>query len=260
MVFVFSFSVLLHLFHSLVFFFFSIYISFHFIFMFPCQKIVGSELDHKVKAAAADGEAAWHGPPKIGTTTGLWVWRIEKFQVKAWPRERYGTFFNGDSYIVLHSSGTDVTKLHHDAHIWIGSASSQDEYGTAAYKMVEADDFLGGTAVQHRQVEGNEDADFVALFDSLQYLDGGIETGFTHVEPTKDQPLFFQFSVRKDPNARQKKGELLQVPMTTASMDSSGAFILYADKSSVWAWHGKDVRWKWLSFILCCCCFCILNI
>merc|ERR1711865_439386 len=46
--------------------------------------------------------------------------------------------------------------------------------------------------------------------------------------------------VRKDPNARQKKGELLQVPMTTASMDSSGAFILYADKSSVWAWHGKD--------------------
>ena len=228
--------------------------------MFPCQKLlVGSELDHKVKAAAADGEAAWHGPPKIGTTTGLWVWRIEKFQVKAWPRERYGTFFNGDSYIVLHSSGTDVTKLHHDAHIWIGSASSQDEYGTAAYKMVEADDFLGGTAVQHRQVEGNEDAGFVALFDSLQYLDGGIETGFTHVEPTKDQPLFFQFSVRKDPNARQKKGELLQVPMTTASMDSSGAFILYADKSSVWAWHGKDVRWKWLPFILCCC-VCILNI
>lgn len=36
--------------------------------------------------------------------------------------------------------------LHHDIHIWIGSESSQDEYGTAAYKMVEADDYMGGTS------------------------------------------------------------------------------------------------------------------
>jgi hypothetical protein len=34
--------------------------------------------------------------------------------------------------------------LSHDIYIWIGSESTQDEYGTAAYKMVEADDYLGG--------------------------------------------------------------------------------------------------------------------
>lgn len=28
--------------------------------------------------------------------------------------------------------------------------------GTAAYKMVECDDYLGGRAVQHRQVQGHE--------------------------------------------------------------------------------------------------------
>lgn len=202
--------------------------------------LIGSELDHKVKAAAAEGEEAWTGPPKIGSRPGLLVWRIEKFLVKSIPTEQYGKFFRGDSYIVLHSYGADRDNLHHDLHIWIGSESSQDEYGTAAYKMVEADDFLGGSAVQHRQVEGNEDSEFVALFESLQYLEGGIESGFTKVEPTKEQPLFFKFFVRKDAKTKKKKGELMQVPMTTDAMDSSGAFILYADKSSVWAWHGED--------------------
>jgi len=34
--------------------------------------------------------------------TGLWIWRIEKFKVVPWPKEEYGNFFSGDSYIVLH--------------------------------------------------------------------------------------------------------------------------------------------------------------
>jgi hypothetical protein len=50
---------------------------------------------------------------------------------------------------VMHTYKKGVSDaLHHDLHIWIGSESSQDEYGTAAYKMVEADDFLGGTYVR----------------------------------------------------------------------------------------------------------------
>jgi gelsolin len=50
----------------------------------------------------------------------------------------------------------DSDALFYDLHIWIGKESSQDEYGTAAYKMVEADDALGGAAVQHRQVQDHE--------------------------------------------------------------------------------------------------------
>jgi len=195
--------------------------------------LIGSELDHKVKAAAAEGEEAWDG---IGKKVGIYVWRVEKFLIKPWPKNQYGQFFRGDSYIILNSFGSDPNNLQHDIHIWIGSESTQDEYGTAAYKMVEADDYLGGAAVQHRQIEGKEASEFVDYFDHLEYLDGGIETGFNKVEPTKEKPLFFKFRVREN----TKKGELVQVPLSTSSMDSGSGFILFADKGTVWAWHGKD--------------------
>lgn len=48
---------------------------------------VGSELDHKVKEAAAEGEEAWK---VIGDKKGLFVWRVENFTIKPWPEERYG--------------------------------------------------------------------------------------------------------------------------------------------------------------------------
>jgi gelsolin len=115
---------------------------------------IGSDLDHKIKQAAAAQEDAWEG---INTTPGLRIWRIEQFRVVPWPKTKYGTFYNGDSYIVMNTfqkEGSDA--LYYDVHIWIGSQSSQDEYGTAAYKMVESDDYVNGAAIQHREVEGYE--------------------------------------------------------------------------------------------------------
>ena len=115
---------------------------------------IGSDLDHKIKEAAAQGENAWDG---VDTSPGLRIWRIEQFKVVAWPADKYGTFYDGDSYIVMNTyKKPDKDALYYDVHIWIGSESSQDEYGTAAYKMVESDDYVGGAAIQHREVEGCE--------------------------------------------------------------------------------------------------------
>lgn len=196
--------------------------------------LIGSELDHKVKEAAAEGEDAWKG---IGKETGLVVWRIEQFTVQPWPKHRYGQFFKGDSYIVLKSDGKDPDNLNHDIHIWIGSESTSDEYGTAAYKMVEADDYLGGAAVQHRQIEGREADEFVDYFNHLEYLKGGTKSGFNRVEPTKEKPMFFRFRPRGN-----GKGELVQVPMAASSMDNKSGFILCVDKATVWAWHGQECK------------------
>jgi hypothetical protein len=136
---------------------------------------MGSAEDKEQRKTAAEKEPAWTG---LGTEPTLKVWRIEKLEVKPWPKDKYGVFYDGDSYIVYCARLVhDV--LVHDIFFWIGQHSSQDEYGTAAYKTVELDDFLGGAPMQHREVQKFESAEFKRLFgNTISYLKGGIESGF----------------------------------------------------------------------------------
>lgn len=193
--------------------------------------LIGSDLDHKIKQAAAGGEHAWDA---IGAEPGVKVWRIEQFKVVAWPEKDYGSFYTGDSYIVLYAYKIE-DKLYRDLYIWIGSESSQDEYGTAAYKMVEADDFLGGSPVQHREVQGHESSKFKKIFGTLTYWQGGVESGFHHVEPTEEVPNLFRI---KGTTAHMS---LTQVSVSKSSLSKGDSFILKASSSKVWLWHGENV-------------------
>lgn len=196
--------------------------------------LIGSDLDQKIRQAAGDSEAAWDG---IGQAPGLKIWRIEQFKVKEWPSDRHSQFYTGDSYIVLNSYKVGTSDaLRHDIHIWIGKESSQDEYGTAAYKMVEADDFLGGAAIQHRQIQGHEDAKFRSYFDTIEYLEGGIASGFRHVEPDETHPILFQVK------GNRKYMTLTQVSLAKSSLNEGDSFILFAGKAKVWCWHGKSAK------------------
>jgi gelsolin len=197
---------------------------------------VGSDLDHKIKAAAAAGEPQWDG---LGESIGLKVWRIEQFRVVPWPQSQYGSFHTGDSYVVLNSyqkEGSDT--ILHDLHIWIGKDSSQDEYGTAAYKMVEADESLGGAAVQHREVEGRESALFRSYFQDqrLTYLVGGAESGFVHVEASVDVPHLY----RVKGTDRGMALSQVPAPLSKSSLNSGDCFILFANPGTVWVWHGAE--------------------
>lgn len=196
--------------------------------------MIGSDLDKKIREAAAEVEEAWK---VIGEAPGKKVWRVEKFKIVPWPEADYGCFYKGDSYIVLNSwtvPGKD--KLNHDLHIWIGSESSQDEYGTAAYKMVEADDYVGGIAVQHREVEGHESYKFKILFSNLTYWQGGIESGFNHVEPTVEIPNMFKVK------GTEKNMSLTQVDLSKTSLNKGDSFVLKASPAQVWLWNGESAN------------------
>ena len=80
---------------------------------------------------------------------------------------------------------SDNEKLLYDVYFWLGAETTQDEAGTAAYKTVELDDFLDDEPVQYREVQGNESKGFLDLFPKIKILEGGIDSGFNHVEKEK---------------------------------------------------------------------------
>jgi len=180
--------------------------------------MLGSDLDKKVRQAAAGTEDAWKG---AGKNLGIQIWRIEKFKVIHWPKEQYGQFYDGDSYILLRTyKEKDAPKIKWDLHFWLGKYTTQDEAGTAAYKTVELDDLLGTEPVQHREVMGYESDLFLSYFNNqIKLLSGGVESGFKIVKPTEYKPRLLWIKGKK-------KIRVTQVDLTTASLNSGDVFVL----------------------------------
>ncbi|XP_015782794.1 adseverin isoform X2 [Tetranychus urticae] len=177
------------------------------------------------------------------------VWRIEKLQVVPVPEEQYGTFYNGDSYIVI--CGNDGKEGGHSRmkpkevkdgsleihiHFWLGSKTSQDEAAVAAYKTVELDDHLGGYPIQHREVEGHESKRFLSYFRrGLTILEGGVASGLNHVEK-QAKPRLFHIKGKRIPIVREV------TPISWASMNHGDVFILDS-VVRVFLWQGNQANY-----------------
>ncbi|PYH78214.1 actin depolymerizing protein [Aspergillus uvarum CBS 121591] len=207
-------------------------------------ELINSTLDHQVKYNSAATEPAWRD---IGTAPGLYIWRIEQFEVVPWPRDRYGEFYDGDSYIVLHSARppqTDTDEepaLLHDIFFWLGSHTSQDEAGTAAYKTVELDEYLHGAATQHREVQAHPSSEFVGLFPRISIRRGGVQSGFRHVEDAEEKEEgMMLLRVFKHAGAA-RPGSLIvhEVEPTWRSLDDKDVFVLDAGEK-IWVWQGRS--------------------
>ena len=197
-----------------------------------------------MRKKAAQSEKEFAG---AGQKVGLEIWRVENrrtkddtpdFGVKRWPKEDYGHFYSGDSYLVLNTykvkvDGKETDKLAWDVHFWLGKDSSQDEIGVAAYKAVELDDLLDDGPVQHREVQNAESALFQSYFKGIQYMEGGIGSGFRHVKPDEYKPRLFQ--VRQ----AAKTLRAFEVPVKASSLDNGDTFILDAGLK-VYVWIGPE--------------------
>jgi len=144
-----------------------------------------------------------------------------------WPQSDWGTFFDGDSFIVLHTKG-GPSGLSWDVYFWLGRYTTLDEAGTAAYKTVELDDFLGGAPRQYREVQGEESPGFLGLFpqSTLKILAGGVDSGFTHVEASKGVLTTTLFHV-SGPSMRTIRVEECPSPLSSASLCEADCFVLF---------------------------------
>ncbi|KAK3746700.1 hypothetical protein QZH41_018920 [Actinostola sp. cb2023] len=196
--------------------------------------LFGSDLEKNVKKESSKGEPAWEG---AGKKVGLQIWRIVNFKVTHWPKEKYGKFYNGDSYILLNTyKDPSGDELLYDVHFWIGALSTQDEYGTAAYKTVELDNLLDDKPVQHRQVQGFETDKFKSYFKRIQILNGGYvlaDSGFNVIGADKYQTRLLEIKIVN------RKDYVVEKPLKRSSMNNGDVYII--DKGlSIIQWCGKD--------------------
>jgi len=194
-----------------------------------------SQEHRDLKRSISMKERAWHRCGSLedvrrgsflGDDQKVEVWRIEKFKVKAWPVERYGEFYRGDSYIILNTYKDQSQDVKYNVHFWLGKETTQDEAGTAAYKTVELDDFLGDLPVQFRECDGHENKEFKDLFPQMTVLDGGIDSGFNHVEPEVYEPRLLH--ITDDHGKLKKMGsvKVIQESLQVESLNDHDCFIL----------------------------------
>jgi len=164
--------------------------------------------------------------PQVGSKVPVFVvWRVEKLKLVPVPKAEQGQFFSGDSYLLYWDR-----EGRQDIFFWLGTETSQDEQGIAAIKAVELDELLGGSPVQHREVQGHESQDFLSAFPAgLIIRSGGVESGMrkvTHEHQTK----LFKIAGGKYPM-------VIQVPLGWKQMNSGDVFILDAGPI-IYVWRG----------------------
>ncbi|KAK3899293.1 putative actin-binding protein [Staphylotrichum tortipilum] len=204
--------------------------------------LLSTPADHALKHASSLSEPAWTSAP-IGHSPGLFIWRVVSFTLSPVPASQHGTFFSGDSYIILSStpiSGSDPVKLSHAIHFFLGAKTSQDEAGVAAYKTVELDEFLGGAAMQYREVQACLSEGFLRLFPQLVIREGGVASGFRHVEAAAPDETVTLLRVFKHPQPGGGADAVVvcEVEARWESLDAGDVFVLEKG-GKIWVWQGE---------------------
>uniref|UniRef100_A0A668A9H6 Villin like n=1 Tax=Myripristis murdjan TaxID=586833 RepID=A0A668A9H6_9TELE len=167
----------------------------------------------------------------VSRKPGLQIWTINNMKMVPVPPQGFGNFFEGDCYIVLYSRNSGQTA---DIHYWVGNYSSQDEQGAAAIYVTQLDEYLGGSPVQHREVQGSESSRFKSYFkNGLIYKKGGVSSGFHHVETNFYNILrLLHVKGRKHVTAKE-------VEVSWNSFNNGDIFLLDVGKAIV-QWNGPQ--------------------
>nr|XP_020471843.1 gelsolin-like [Monopterus albus]XP_020471844.1 gelsolin-like [Monopterus albus] len=165
-----------------------------------------------------------------GKQPGLQVWRIENMDLKPVPKSLYGSFYTGDAYLLLFTTPAPSYNI----HMWLGNECSQDESGAAAIFSTQLDDFLGGSPVQFREVQGYESNTFLGYFKSgIKYQKGGVASGFHHVVTN-------EMNVKRLLHIKGRRAiRATEVDMSWTSFNKGDCFIIDLGQN-IYQWCGSE--------------------
>jgi hypothetical protein len=168
------------------------------------------------------------------------IWRIESMKKAPLPKDQYGQFYAGDSYVLLYSykiNGKDAWII----YFWQGRDSSTDEKAASAIVAAQMDKDMGGAPVQVRVVQNKEPNHFLTLFKGKMIVhEGGHASGFKN-RGDKDSYDADGISLFHIKGTNEMNTRAIQVPEKAASLNSGDCFALLTP-DAVHIWQGKGAN------------------
>ncbi|KAK4580595.1 hypothetical protein RGQ29_024294 [Quercus rubra] len=182
-------------------------------------------------------------PPLLEGCGKMEVWRINGSAKTPLPKEDVGKFYSGDCYIVLYTYHSGDRKEDYLLCCWFGKDSIEEDQKMATRLASTMFNSLKGRPVQGRIFQGKEPPQFVALFQPMVVLKGGLSSGYkkfiadkglTDETYTADSIALIQISGTSTHN-----NKAVQVDAAATSLNSMECFVLQSG-SSIFTWHGNQ--------------------
>ncbi|KAK1420719.1 hypothetical protein QVD17_22543 [Tagetes erecta] len=182
-------------------------------------------------------------PPLLEENGKIEVWRINGSAKTPVVKEDIGKFYSGDCYIVLYTYHSNEKKEDYYLCCWIGKDSSEEDQNMASRLATTMFNSLKGRPVQGRVYQGKEPPQFVAIFQPMVVLKGGLSSGYKNYIADKglndetyssDDVALIQISGTSVHN-----NKAVQVEAVATSLNSYDCFLLQSG-SSLFIWHGNQ--------------------
>ncbi|XP_078179522.1 villin-2-like [Carex rostrata] len=205
-----------------------------------------------VNGSSANAPSVEEAPQLLEGGGKLEVWCINNSNKISVPKEEMGKFYSGDCYIVLYKYQSIFKKEEYFLACWIGKNSAQVDKNVATQLASSSWDASNGKFVQGCIYEGKEPPQFIALFQPMIVLMGGLSSSYKKLIEDKklidrtyssDGMALIQFT-----STSFNINKAIQVDAVVESLCSNDCFLLQTgDSIYVWQGHSSTVELQQLA-------------
>ncbi|WMV23853.1 hypothetical protein MTR67_017238 [Solanum verrucosum] len=200
-----------------------------------------------VKGASKSVPVVEEVPPLLEEGGKLEVWCINGSAKTPVPKEDIGKFYSGDCYVVLYNYHSHERRDDYYLCWWIGKDSIEEDQITAARLASTMCNSLKGRPVLGRVFQGKEPPQFVAIFQPMLVLKGGLSSGYKNYIADKglNDETYTADSVAliRLSGTSVHNNKAVQVDAVPSSLNSNECFLLQSG-SSLFSWHGNQSSYE----------------
>ncbi|XP_075102543.1 villin-3 [Nicotiana tabacum] len=200
-----------------------------------------------VKGASKSAPVIEEVPPLLEGGGKVEVWRINGSAKTPVPKEDIGKFYSGDCYIVLYNYHSHDRREDYYLCWWIGKDSIEEDQSMAARLASTMCNSFKGRPVLGRVFQGKEPPQFVAIFQPMLVLKGGLSSGYKNYIADKglNDETYAADSVAliRLSGTSVHNNKAVQVDAVPASLNSNECFLLQSG-SSIFSWHGNQSTYE----------------